>query len=240
VRRPGGPPAPGGPALPGLPSVLVSGLLRSGLLRSGLPSLLGLLTLLGLLVAAPAADAVVVRPPGVVDVRLTQDGPRPARLLVGPGDVVRFVNADAFVHRVVGRQPGWVFDTGPVLPGRGRQVVAVPRAAGTYVYRGSGLDRFTGSVVVPADVSGAAGPAVPSGAATPTTTGSAPAAVSPRTASTGSPSTGTASSAVPAAAPGLSSPVRLRRAGLPVALATVLLLGVGSLLVRLLLAEPPR
>ena len=258
--------------------------------------------LLGGGVAVPAPASAAVR-----DVRLTQDGASPERLQVGPGDTVRFVNADTFVHRVVDAGGDWDFDTGTVLPGRAYTLAEPLAQPGTFAYRGAGLDRFTGVVVVPGVRSTS-----PSPGPSPTTAPAAAAALDPTPAPTdgggrlagppplaGSsfggvdglapqaqavpvpprapgpepaydlqpapdlqPTAGpgldvagraTGATAPPLAAgqdgdprpatrplPRLSSPVEARRFGLPLVLATVLIGGVLSLLVRLLLAEPAR
>ena len=174
------------------------------------PALLGLLLLGTGGVAAPSAGAAVR------DLRITQDGVSPDRLQAGPGDAVRFVNADTFLHRVVDDGGDWDFDSGDILPGRTYTVRVPP--SGTNAYRGEGLDRFTGTVVVRA--AGAAPPVTAAQAGPPLDAGPG----------------GSAATDPP---PRLSSPVTARRFGLPLVLATVLVVGVLSLLVRLLMAETP-
>ena len=185
--------------------------------------------------SAPAPAFAAVR-----DVRLTQDGASPVRLQVARGDTVRFVNSDTFVHRVVDDGGVWDFDTGTLLPGRAFTVAGPLGEPGTLVYRGAGLDRFTGTVVVLGNRSASPRPSpvtpLPPAAADPgTASPSATAAARPP------PATGQHRAATTATrpVPRLSSPVRARRLGLPLALATVLVGGVLSLLLRVLLAEPP-
>ncbi|MCW2779073.1 MAG: Copper binding protein plastocyanin/azurin family, partial [Frankiales bacterium] len=117
-------------------------------------SLAPLLAVLGLLVLAGVAPAPAVAA-SVRDVQLTQDGPVPARLTVGAGDSVRFVNVDTFVHRVVSDSSGWAFDSRTIFPGRSFTVTPALTKPGTYAYRGAGLDSFTGTVVVPGAVASA-------------------------------------------------------------------------------------
>lgn len=262
-------------------------------------AVLALALLSGGAFAGPASAAVVR------DVQLTQDGPVPASLTVAAGDSVRFVNTDTFVHRVISDSANWAFDSRTLVPGQSFTVVPALSRAGTYAYRGADLDRFTGSVVVPAAAAAASArptaSARPAGTAAPSTSprpaaSASPAAASPQpspvsTGGTGSvqgppplaggsfggfvdpsPSPGAPTPLVadplaivpqptpdvvpggpvggePALVPGttvalgplprLSSPVEARRYGLPLALAAVLLAGVGSLLARLLLHEAP-
>ena len=158
----------------------------------------------------------------VRDVRLTQDGPEPGRLVVAPGDSVRFVNDDTFVHRAVSAGPGWALDTGSLVPGQSHTVPEPLTSPGTYAYRGADLDEFTGSVVVP-DEEGTVPDDAPD----------------VRPAGSGAPSPGgTATSG--AGQPSLRTPVPARRFGLPAVLALLAAVGVLSLLVRVLLAEARR
>ncbi len=115
---------------------------------------LSLLAVLGAVTPAHAA---------VVDVQLTQDGPQPQQLRVQPGDSVRFVNTDTFVHRVMSDSSGWAFGPETVVPGESYTVEPALTKPGTYAYRGAGLDLFRGTVVVP----GATASASPSRSASP-------------------------------------------------------------------------
>lgn len=209
------------PPLPARLLAAVALLLPAGLLPAGL------------LLAPPAAAEVR-------DVRITQDGPAPAALRLAPGDVLRFVNTDTFVHRVVSSGPGWEFDTGALLPLTRYAVAAPLRRPGTYAYRGAGLDTFTGVVLVP-DASGRVPPAVSSGATPSPSPLPVPATTAPVPAGSRVPAVADSrSSARAVGSRGLVSPPGARRYGLPVALAVVLLAGAGSLLGRLLLAEAGR
>lgn len=109
-------------------------------------AVLCLLLLAALVSPAPASAAVR-------DIRITQDGVSPQQLQVSAGDEVRFVNDDSFVHRVVDDGGPWDFED-TLLPGETFTTDPLT-TAGTYAYRGAGLDSFTGTVVV----QGSAGPA---------------------------------------------------------------------------------
>lgn len=181
-------------------------------------AVLCLLLLAALVGPAPASAAVR-------DVRITQDGVSPQQLDVGTGDAVRFVNADSFLHRVVDDGGAWDVDA-TLLPGE--TVTTDPlTGAGRYAFRGAGLDRFTGTVVVAGTgtelgqvlLPRATTVAGPAPVAVTEEGGEAPPPVGPR--------------------PALGTPVEARRFGLPLVLATVLAGGVLSLLVRVLLAEAP-
>lgn len=163
-------------------------------------------------------------------VQIGPEGVRPAVLLVAPGDTVRFVNADpTFAYRAQSTGGPWRFDSGPTRLLEGDFVVpAALTRPGTYGYRVAQDAPFTGSVVVAPTAAGLTGvpptPAVPTavpGAAVPLAAAPPPAPV--------------AAPAVPGPLPGPSSD---RALGLAVTVAAVLLLGVASLLLRLLLALP--
>jgi plastocyanin len=211
-------------------------------------ALLALLTAVTLLL--PGAAAAEVR-----DVRLTQDGPEPAVLQVRAGDVVRFVNTDSFVHAAVG-SAGWSFDTGPLLPGRSTTVPPAPERPGAYPFRGTGLDTFTGTLVVAAgdgkQGSGAQGIGAQAGPSPTARAGGSGSQATPPISGSGPAQPGLGAAAPPGA-PGedaaaalptdpdparLRSPVPARGFGLPLALAVLLVVGVASLLLRVLLAEP--
>jgi plastocyanin len=172
--------------------------------------------------------------PALADERVVQigrDGVRPSVLEVAPGDTVRFVNADpTFAYRAQSTGGPWRFDSGPTALLEGDFVVpAALTRPGTYAYRVAQDAPFAGSVVVaggaPATAvlpSAAASPApVPAPAAAPTAAAPTPAPV-----------------AAPAVPGPLAGPRSDRGLGLAVAVAVVLLLGVASLLLRLLLALP--
>ena len=129
------------------------------------------------------------------------------------GDAITFTNSDpSFVHGVQAASANWSFDTGPILPG-GMASTPALAAAGVYDFGGSGLDHFHGQVLV--------GSARASGVPAVVPARSAP--VSP-----------------PARPPSGALAVQRsgRRYGLPVSLAVVAVMGVGSLLWRVLLAHP--
>lgn len=148
-------------------------------------AVLALLLLAGAVAPAPAAAATVR------DVQLTQDGPVPAQLALQPGDRVRFVNTDTFVHRAVSNSAGWAFDTGTLVPGRSFTVEPALTRPGTYSYRGADLDRFEGSVVVTAAAPASSAPSRPSSPAPaplPVPQGSSSPAASPQASPTAAPS----------------------------------------------------
>ena len=191
-----------------------------------------------LLVAVPGALGLPAAAADVREVRLTQDGPRPDRLLVEPGDSVRFVNTDTFVHRAVSDGPAWQVDTGVLVPGESHTVPEPLTTAGTYGYRGADLDDFSGTVVV--------GAALGQGAATsPSASPTVSPSASPTGSATGSPTGGgpagpsVTSGSPGGASPSLGTPVPARRFGLPTVLALLAAGGVVSLLLRLLLAVAP-
>jgi plastocyanin len=187
-----------------------------------------------LLVAALAA--VVVLPAGPASgaervVTITAEGVLPSRLEVAPGDTVRFVSEDAtFAYRAQSTGGPWSFDSGPTELLDGDYLVpAALVQPGTYTYRVAQDEPFSGAVVVPGPASSPAPAATPAPAGT-----SAPAGAAAPGAPEPSPTSGRAV-AGPVPAAGTSRPL-----GLPVALATLLLLGTASLLVRLVLAEAAR
>ncbi|MDP9436552.1 MAG: hypothetical protein M3P93_15695 [Actinomycetota bacterium] len=186
-------------------------------IRSALP-LAAVAVLLG-----PAGAGALTAAAEIRDVRLTQDGPEPDRLVLEPGDRVRFVNDDTFVHRAIAAGPGWDLDTGTLVPGQSHIVPEPLTSPGTYAYRGADLDEFTGSVVVPdeeGDVPAGTPDVQPAGSTAPSPGGTATSEDRP---------------------PSLRTPVPARRFGLPSVLALLAAAGVLSLLVRVLLAEtPPR
>lgn len=155
---------------------------RSAVLLAVPLAVLGLLLLASGVSPAPAAAAAVR------DVQLTQDGPVPASLTVAAGDSIRFVNTDTFVHRVVSDSANWAFDSRTLVPGASFTVEPALSRAGTYAYRGAGLDSFRGTVVVPGTAaSPSASPrrspspavAVPSTASPSASPAASPAAASP-------------------------------------------------------------
>jgi plastocyanin len=203
-----------------------------------------------LVAPCPAASA------DVVEVRLTQDGPVPVRLVIATGDVVRFVNTDTFPHHVVGDPPGWGFDSGTLLPGRSFEVSPALVGPGRYAYRGVDLDRFGGTVVVPGPEGVEAAAASPAAPVRPRPASASP-TPSPSVAPAGSPSPSAVPSPLPSPSPGvvaggpppttgsdaqggLRSPVPARHRGLPVAVALVLLVTAVTLLLRVLSAEVAR
>ena len=199
-----------------------------------------------LLVAALAA--VVVLPAGPASgaeriVTITAEGVLPSRLEVAPGDTVRFVSEDAtFAYRAQSTGGPWSFDSGLTELLDGDYLVPAPLVQpGTYTYRVAQDEPFSGAVVVP----GRAGPPAP--AATPAPAGASAPAATPAPAGTSAPAGAAASGAPEPSTPSgraVTGPVPAagtsRALGLPVALATLLLLGTASLLVRLVLAEAAR
>lgn len=83
--------------------------------------------LLAALVATPAAAATS---PAVVEVRLTDDGFRPATLRVHEGDEVAWVNASTRTQTLLGEDGSW--DSGPLRPGE--RFPLVLRLPGTFRY----------------------------------------------------------------------------------------------------------
>ncbi|MCW2608040.1 MAG: Copper binding protein plastocyanin/azurin family, partial [Frankiales bacterium] len=119
-------------------------------MRPARPRSAALLSVLALLLLAGGVSPTPAAAAAVRDVKLTQDGPVPAKLTVAAGDSVRFVNVDTFVHRVGSKSTNWAFGPRTLVPGESFTVEPALTKAGTYDYVGSGLDSFTGSVVVPA------------------------------------------------------------------------------------------
>lgn len=162
-------------------------------------------------------------------VTITAEGVRPQVLVAEPGDTVRFVNEDrSFAYRAQSTGGPWRFDSGPTALLTEDFVVPAPvTRSGTHRFRVAQDPPYRGAVMV-----GGASPtaAVPSAPAT------APPAPPPTAAS---PAPVPGASPAPAAVSGaLPGPPSGRAMGLPTALAAVLVLGAGSLLLRLLLAEP--
>jgi plastocyanin len=161
-------------------------------------------------------------------VEVGRDGVRPQVLRVEPGDSVRFVNDDpTFAYRAQSTGGAWRFDSGPTALLEGEFVVpdALTRP-GTYAYRVAQDAPFQGSVVVAGETPDAAPAASPAPSDSGRPGSGAPATAAPPPAAP-----------VPSAVPGPLAGARSTRAlGLAVAVAVVLLVGVGSLLVRLLLA----
>ena len=215
---------------------LPAALLPAALLLAVLVPAVVLLAVVLLAVLVPVGPAQAA----TREVRLTQDGPRPVALVAEPGDTVRFVNADTFVHRVTSRGAGWDFDSGVLLPGAAYRVPRPLAVPGTYAYRGTELDRIVGTVLV------AAAGATPVAVGVPPSAGSAapeaplaPAAVPPPTAAGPVGANGQVSAPTGGTVPGpLPGQATDRAYGLPVALALLAAGGVLSLLLRLLLAEP--
>lgn len=157
-------------------------------------------------------------------VAITAEGVRPQVLQVRAGDTVRFVNEDrTFAYRAQSTGGAWRFDSGPVRLLTSDFVVPTPLTRpGTYTYRVAQDALYRGSVVL-------AGAPAPSGSAPAGSWGSAPAAtpgVQPQASVSPSP-----------AAPGPSGPSSDRGLAVPTALATLLVAGAASSLLRLLLTE---
>ena len=183
-----------------------------------------------LLLSLPLATVLAGAPAEAAErvVTVTAEGVQPEVLEVDPGDTVRIVVRDrTFAYRAQSTGGAWRFDSGPVALLRGDFVVPGPvRAPGTYTYRVAQDAPYRGTVVVRGPDGAAPSPApTPSPAAGAQVPAPATAAPAPL-----------AAPAVPGVLPGARTS---RGLGLPVALATVLLLGAASLLVRLLLALPP-
>ena len=129
-------------------------------------------------------------------IRLTADGPSPARLSLQPGDRVVFRNDDSVPHQVES-EGGWQFDSGPIPPGETSIETMMLTAPGTYRYadtRGVVVlpETFRGLLAVPA-------PPPPSPSATSSAT------PKPRPSATPSPTTPTPSPTGPTPSP-TSSP----------------------------------
>ena len=174
------------------------------------------------------ATALGVGGPALAEERVVQigrEGVQPMVLRVEPGDTVRFVNQDpTFAYRAQSTGGPWRFDSGPTALLEDDFVVpsALTRP-GTYTYRVAQDAPFAGAVVV----GGGAAPTAPATAAAPTGPPSPP------------PATATPAPLPAPAVPGpLAGPRSSRALGLAVTVAAVLLLGVASLLLRLLLALP--
>ena len=104
--------------------------------------------LLALTVLVPSASAATKT------VRLTNDGPVPASLVLKAGDKVVFTNDDNVPHQVRS-QGGWQYDSGPIPPGQTSATTPVLTAPGSYKYSDQRgivvLPRtFVGELVVPA------------------------------------------------------------------------------------------
>jgi plastocyanin len=158
-------------------------------------------------------------------VQIGREGVRPQVLRLEPGDTLRFVNEDpTFAYRAQSTGGPWRFDSGPTA--LLEDDFAVPSALtrpGTYTYRVAQDAPFRGSVVLGDAAASSAAPATP---AAPPAAGPPPPTATP------------ASGAAPAVPGRLAGPRTDRPLGLPVVVAAVLVLGVASLLLRLLLALP--
>jgi plastocyanin len=194
-------------------------------------------------VLTAAVVLLPVRPAAAEElvVTITAEGVRPQVLVAQAGDTVRFVNEDrSFAYRAQSTGGPWRFDSGPTTLLTDDFVVPEPvTRPGTYAYRVAQDPPYRGTVLLgaapPSAGAASPGPVVPP-AATP-----APTVVPPLPpAQTATPSAPSAQSSVgPAAVPGsLPGAPSGRGLGLPTALAAVLVVGAGSLLLRLLLAEP--
>jgi plastocyanin len=177
---------------------------------------LGALLLAG---AGPVAGPAVAATTDVHEVRLTGQGPVPVHVQAAPGETLRFVNADDFVHRVVGDTVGWRFDTGTLVPGQSATVPTALPGPGTYGFRGTGLDAFIGTVTVPASSSASPGSSssASSGEGSPSASASAgagasaagtvsPSATASRSASASASVSASASASAPAGTTGSTSP----------------------------------
>jgi len=200
-------------------------------------------------------------------VRLTAEGPSPARLSLQPGDRVRFRNDDSVPHEVES-QGTWQFDSGPIAPGETSIETMVLTAPGTYRYtdtRGIVVlpQTFRGTLVVPTQPAPPPAPptasptpsAPPSPTASPTTSPTPTPTASPTPSPTPSPTVSPSAVPLPSQSPSpLPSPapdIRYgdpqalvqgspHRYGLPVLLGLVAAAGVASLVARYLLALAPR
>ena len=190
--------------------------------------------LLGYVVSALAVE----RP-----VAVTADGLSPGELTISPDDMVVRVNQDPPLRRRATSTSGnGTLDSGLVALGPGQRFplpqVTQPRAYAVTALRGQ--EAFDGAVVLPAESAQAAfpGPVPRQGegeAALPPALGGSDAASSVSVPSLAGTAPPPARLAVAGGLPGPGSP---RGLGLPAVLAAVLVLGVASLLVRVLLAEP--
>jgi plastocyanin len=225
---------------------------------AALAALLAVLATTGLLLAGPAHAATRT-------VTLTSSGPVPSRLVLGPGDRVRFTNADNVQHRVTAAR-GWKFDSGALAPGATSGLTPVLTRPARYDYTDTRsllltVATFDGALVVPAPAPSPSATRSPSPRPAPTTPGPAPSATAPgpvlptgaptpapfpTAVPTYSPPAVVAPTTLPSAAPDIrygdpqalvqSSP---HRYGLPALLGLVGIVGVASLLLRLLLSMAP-
>jgi plastocyanin len=202
-----------------------------------------------MLVLTAVVVLLPVRPAAAEElvVTITAEGVRPQVLVAQAGDTVRFVNEDrSFAYRAQSTGGPWRFDSGPTTLLTDDFAVPEPvTRPGTYAFRVAQDPPYRGTVLVgvPAPSAGAPSPGAPGPGAASPGPGVPPAATSaptvppppvPQTPTPpAQPSVGPA--AVPGSLPGEPSG---RRLGLPTALAAVLVVGAGSLLLRLLLAEP--
>lgn len=191
--------------------------------RTALLALVALLAA-GLLLAVPAAAAEV-------EVRLTADGPVPADVaLPAGGGTVRFVVDDAVSHTLV--SDGFAEQQLGGLGGQ-RQVELEFRTAGAVAFTDR-RNRLLAPQEQPGSVTvAAAAPAEPPAVSPPARAGVTPApdAAQESVTAAGLPPV----QAVEGPLPGEPTS---RPLGLPVALAVLAALGVASLIVRVLLAEP--
>lgn len=149
--------------------------------------------------ASTSASGALSAASGVHEVRLTGQGPVPVHVQAAPGESVRFVNDDSFVHRVVGDTVGWRFDTGTLVPGSTATVPTALPGPGTYGFRLTGLDRVIGTVTVPSS-STSPSPSASAGAASPDPSSPGPSS-SPRAYPASSTGSAPAPSAAPSAVP---------------------------------------
>jgi len=194
----------------------------AGSRRAARRALLALPAALVLLPAASAsADELVVT--------ITPEGVQPQVLVARTGDTVRFVNEDrSFAYRAQSTGGPWSFDSGPTTLLTDDFAVPAPLTRpGTYAYRVAQDPPYRGTVLLGGGTPSAAAPeAVPSvSSPSPVPSATPPAPV---------PSASVGPAPVSGALP---APPSQRGLGLPTALAAVLVVGAGSLLVRLLLAE---
>lgn len=226
---------------------------------AALAALLGVLVTAGLLLAGPAHAATRT-------VTLTSSGPVPARLVLGPGDRVRFTNADNVQHRVTAAR-GWKYDSGTLAPGATSGLTPVLTTPARYGYTDTRsllltVATFSGSLVVPTPAPSPSATRSPSPRPAPTTAAPVPSATTapgpvlptlgptagplPTGVPTYSPPAVVAPTTLPSPAPDIrygdaqalvqSSP---HRYGLPALLGLVGVVGVASLLLRLLLSIAP-
>lgn len=241
---------------------------RPGLLAALCATLLTGLAAAGLLLATPAQASIRT-------ITLTAQGPSPAQLTIGKGDVVNFFNTDNVSHTVTRTTGGWAFNA--VIEAGKSKATSTFTATGTFGYSDSHavVLNDAGTIVVKAAAPAPTTSPKPSPKPSPTTspvvkpTATSTPTASPTTQPTRSGTAigpGIGVGTFPSASPGATAGPRPdvaapepsesgavqnlgysdrglvqdspHRYGLPAALALVAILGVLSLLVRLLLAEP--